>query len=697
MNIYFLDEKEEKAILDINNIYEIVEKYNNRHLSSILATKQVTNLIYEYNNIWKLNLFLDDMKNSLKINNKSIENILKKMTTNNTNIIYNHFSRLNSYIYFMRNYKSYMKNNILCTIVKIKRYHKFINYGYIYSVIDTKHNVFFINDIYICIGPNMVSTDGEYRSRFSLISLIKNIEHTFNELWTTVEEYLLKDKNIKFDYSYHIPSHFDINILSELEKNIISSRNSIKLFIIIWLTQCLLLSMNLHILNTDKLYYSNIINDRDMEFFETLKKKFSIDNIKKFYLYSNYYDTPVRQIDITKVISYPIIGQKIIPLSNENKDINITRYTWNELYISLLVSDLLINNICPGVNMTYDWFFINNVDKTIFNNSEVNYVHTKRSIVILTEYVGRTVDSLKNYGNNEKYIKYIAPLFQDENLFNKYIFDILYSLCCLNLRLNVIHGDLHLNNITILRAYKKYIQNIKEFEDKEYDSYTLYIIDNDVFYFKNMGIIGTIIDFSRSFIYKENCDKYSKTMISDRIYLYYQQMFPKFIQDYGILLKQKLKTNLKDIYTIFTSVDLYILSNKLKKSIEYYPKVKKNIAKKINLMYETSYKFILNNMIDYLQDKIDINTIPNVNKLIIYKLFNNIIIDNKPDIGSRINSVFNINNELKYSHSQYEKLPTYYYSDFIQKDNDKKQVKLQNMDNIKNIYKINNTYKFLCY
>lgn len=88
-------------------------------------------------------------------------------------------------------------------------------------------------------------------------------------------------------------------------------------------------------------------------------------------------------------------------------------------------------------------------------------------------------------------------------------------------------------------------------------------------------------------------------------------------------------------------------------------------------MYETSYKFILNNMIDYLQDKIDINTIPNVNKLIIYKLFNNIIIDNKPDIGSRINSVFNINNELKYSHSQYEKLPTYYYSDFIQKDNDK--------------------------
>ena len=82
-----------------------------------------------------------------------------------------------------------------------------------------------------------------------------------------------------------------------------------------------------------------------MEFFETLKKKFSIDNIKKFYLYSNYYDTPVRQIDITKVITYPIIGQKIIPLSNENKDINITRYTWNELYISLLVSDLLINNI----------------------------------------------------------------------------------------------------------------------------------------------------------------------------------------------------------------------------------------------------------------------------------------------------------------------------------------------------------------
>ena len=108
-----------------------------------------------------------------------------------------------------------------------------------------------------------------------------------------------------------------------------------------------------------------------------------------------------------KVIVYPIVGQKIIPLSNDNTDINITKYTWNELYISLLVGDLLINNICPGLSMTYDWFYINNIDRTIFtNNISDKYIQTKRAIVILTEYVGRTVDSLKYYGNNEKYLKY---------------------------------------------------------------------------------------------------------------------------------------------------------------------------------------------------------------------------------------------------------------------------------------------------
>lgn len=700
MNIQFLDEKDindtDFNLLNDGDISDLLSSYNKRSILPIYAVKQVLDNIYKYNSEWKLNLFVDDMKNSLHINNKYVKDIVEKFTSENVNILYNHRSRLESYIYFIKNYISYTKTNYICTITRIKRYNNFINYGYVYSVVDTKQDVFFIKDIYICTGPNIVSSDGEYRSRFSLITLIKNIEHAFNDLWTTVETYLLKDKSIKYEYSYHIPSQFDIGILTELENNNKSSRNSIKIFIMIWLVQCLLISMNLQILNTDGNYYSNIINKKDMEFFDTILLKFGIDYIKKFYLYSNYFDTPVRKIDISKVIVYPIVGQKIIPLSNDNTDINITKYTWNELYISLLVGDLLINNICPGVSMTYDWFYINNIDRTVFtNNIGDKYIQTKRAIVILTEYVGRTVDSLKYYGNNEKYLKYIGRLYQESSIFDKYLFDILYTLMCLNLRLNVIHGDLHLNNITMLRAYKKYIQDIKEFNDKLYESYTLYIIDNDIFYFKNIGIIGTIIDFSRSFIYKDNCDKYLKTMIADRIYVYYQQLFPSFILTHGVLLKQKMETNLKDIYSLFASIDIYIMSLKLKQNIDgtTHP----DIIAKVNIIYKTSHTYILTYMTKYIEGKLDIQKIPNINKYLIYILYKKNIYNNDMDISTKINSVFNLNNQLQFSHSLYAKLPKQYYNDYIQKNNNKLQLSLQNYDNIKNMYKINDMYKFLCY
>ena len=48
----------------------------------------------------------------------------------------------------------------------------------------------------------------------------------------------------------------------------------------------------------------------------------------------------------------------------------------------------------------------------------------------------------------KKIHKNIGNLFEDFGMFQKYMFEIIYSLYCLNLR-GIIHGDLHLNNVTL--------------------------------------------------------------------------------------------------------------------------------------------------------------------------------------------------------------------------------------------------------
>ena len=186
-------------------------------------------------------------------------------------------------------------------------------------------------------------------------------------------------------------------------------------------------------------------------------------------------------------------------------------------------------------------------------------------------------------------------------------------------------------------------------------------------------------------------------MISDRIYVYYQQLFPSFISTHGVLLKQKLETNLKDIYSLFTSIDIYIMSLKLKQNIAGIGSVDPDISYKINIIYKTSYTYILTYMTKYIEGKLDIQTIPNINKYLIYILYKKNIYNAHMDISNKINSVFNLNNQLNFSHSMYTKLPKQYYNDYIQKNNNKLQLTLQNYDNIKNMYKINDMYKFLCY
>ena len=131
-------------------------------------------------------------------------------------------------------------------------------------------------------------------------------------------------------------------------------------------------------------------------------------------------------------------------------------------------------------------------------------------MTLITEHVGRTINDIENLYKSKTYKKTNNLLFNHLETFNTYIFNIIYSLYCLNSKLNIIHGDLHLNNTTIHQIKKKYLYDIfpKDIKKPEIDRHLLYIIDDEIFIQKNKHKIGTIIDFSRSFIIPEEKEHY---------------------------------------------------------------------------------------------------------------------------------------------------------------------------------------------
>jgi hypothetical protein len=72
-------------------------------------------------------------------------------------------------------------------------------------------------------------------------------------------------------------------------------------------------------------------------------------------------------------------------------------------------------------------------------------------------------------------------MFSQENSanFKKYIFQLCYNIYCFNEKLNIIHGDLHMNNITLNPSFYK--KNVKIPENPK----ILYIInpESDIYTF----------------------------------------------------------------------------------------------------------------------------------------------------------------------------------------------------------------------
>ena len=323
---------------------------------------------------------------------------------------------------------------------------------------------------------------------------------------------------------------------------------------------------------------------------------------------------------------------------------------------------------------------INNTIKYIKENS----IQSNVGFNLITEYVGKTfLDSVQLSKKSKYYKALVSPIYSSNNYnnFKKYMFQLMYNIYLLNTKLHVIHGDIHMNNITLNPLFYKKDLNIEK------DLKILYIIDGDAYKFDNNFYDLCIIDFSRSIINPEYVDNFSIS-ISDKfplidnkdVFLKRQvELFTAYI--YNIkpeltecsnIIEDKMPYNFHEYFKLFSLLDLY---GAIQRINEY--------AKTQNLK-EQNKSYILLNKILAECDAIFNKYIP---KLInseyddiekmewpILTIIRSIFADDKitdPKDCEDIVDVYSSTNDIKYSLNSFSKFPPELIEDNYSDSSDK--------------------------
>lgn len=426
---------------------------------------------------------------------------------------------------------------------KIPRFMTSLPKNVVTTVTLSSHNAIFGNIHFVkdqpflcCFGATYKSCDGEFRYKvISYDQFIKKYDEFATQL-EHLEEALL-----------HTP--ITVNVFtdgheSHYKRMIDRSRIAIKMLTVCWM------------LDTPGINNGNFENHATLPYVHLLQS-FPTTVYKKYKtILTN--DTMImihqafRCVEITAEYnpSEVIIGQKTYPLTiTEAYRVDDIRFSvWREIYFNYKVSGALLNHVSENFPLFYDWFYITNCDKSLYDNDTMHekYDNSNRSKSIITvlqsadkyayvdkkkkkgvvndrfsklsysihktmlmaeselhltdlsacsmmEYVGRTMADQPNV------IAYIESLgFKDtsfsESSLKRIVFGYMYGLHVLHSKLKIIHSDLHMNNITLIR--------LSPYKEILYDEHKEYIVTvggtTTRFYLPTDGIIPCIIDFSRS-------------------------------------------------------------------------------------------------------------------------------------------------------------------------------------------------------
>lgn len=707
---------------------------------------------------------------------KSLEKLYIKKNNlkyfNSINFDYEN-SSINRYIKIIdiHNNIKISKVNTVYTVLKLERGSESINYAYIYGVIENNKVI----NKFLITSNSLISKDGMYSHRLITFDKLIKKSKLINEIYDFI---IINIKNNEFRLTFDI---FNIpDTLNEKHKNayvndLKKSTLLVYIFIIPWVVELYNMYRSDQEINMNLNYNEIMFDDKDKNKFAEIYKTHA----------KEIYDLVIHYKFLTHDSKNRLeLGQKLIPFNYiQLKEYNnIVHFQWKEILVNKIITNLLYNINSPCFSIFVDWLLIKNSNrylydnKTIYNkilysdkiknilsllnkaNVEFLDIYSKQrnefidslikklkkiiklsenkilmsniSLCYISEYSGKTIyDYYTKIKDPKKIHKNIGNLFEDFELFQKYLFEIIYSLYCLNLR-GIIHGDLHLNNVTLnkknlnvkennhviynlnsrknehLLEYINKTSSSNEYKNTDNDDNNEIDIDieidtnnNFMYVFKHIGTYPCIIDFSRSFILLKLIDddiieknkntirmKYIKNE-QNRIMIELKKLFPNFIKNNSHKLKFLFKNkNFNTLFLYFSAFDIFKFSSNLVIFINKYSSTN-NITVNveiINLLTNISKKSY-----QYLEKIIDDESYNNVNELkfpnfsIIEEFFSSVKINEKELKAklktSVISDIFNIDNiDQNYSITEIIKEindSIYKESDNIENNQNKKEIK----------------------
>ncbi len=199
---------------------------------------------------------------------------------------------------------------------------------------------------------------------------------------------------------------------------------------------------------------------------------------------------------------------------------------------------------------------------------------TDFALNFIIENVGPTIKDSPRWMNDNYLIPGLQQLFEHEELFAKHMFEFIYAFYCMNTKLGIIHGDLHLNNVTIMPLLDMTAVPHVVFGRLKIG----YAIADDIWMFTHTGFYSSLIDFSRAFIgdrtFLANSfgEHYADTYIANQhsqLVTKIEQHFPVFAEKRPGELAELAKKDFQLLFKIATIIDTQLLMFGIKTALQY--------------------------------------------------------------------------------------------------------------------------------
>jgi len=630
-----------------------------------------------------------------------------------------------------------MSGEYLCSVFKMERNGTTAIYAILYSLFEKGEIV----HKFICTGPTFSSHDGEYRHRLLPFDVLQERMELpeISEKTEIAQKYILNE--IKHGLytpfvDYFLNPNLPNDAETKLKKSITDSRLCVDLFAMAWLVDFTRAKLNLtenHINPSYLAVVCDVGNVAATNTYNTLVDKFGIINLYKVYQQASRVKTP------GVPTRPPEVGQKFVPMRyQETIDFgNIQYELWREWYLMRKCANLMLNFISPTFPYVYGWFLLRGVDARLFDNQSMYDKFVQSEVadqinVSLREgdnyttkdgfYINNKFRNLSNkireagkYGDmtlrlspsafcmlqehthvtlgdvhlNRMYLpapsKWLRDFFEDIDIFKKQMFEFIYGFYCLNTRLNIVHGDLHLNNATMfpVLSYYENMTDPSNLNKTVDNTYIMYVVHNDVFLFPQTGITSVIIDLSRATfgdrdaLVEEFDEVFADTLLEQQrkqILRILERNYPSMMEKHGDAVRKLIIDNFPLFFRIFSAVDMLSLSRRLLSLYETtkIPMDKKNITAFLKEIEIESEKLFLMKLEDATEKRMTkIEDMPWPNYTLMHKLFPKNALCKRQVLtpagkafiadNSKYNvmDVFNQNAKLKYSVETLQSHPPY--------------------------------------